>query len=52
MNSNLLQATIEVVFMGHMMYVAPFLLLMMSVLFIDRIVDFIKTVVANKRTGY
>ncbi|SEO80312.1 hypothetical protein SAMN04488134_11354 [Amphibacillus marinus] len=37
----LLNIVIEVVFSGHMLYVAPFLFLMMLTLFADRLIDLI-----------
>lgn len=51
MNMELLSTVIEVVFSGHMLYVAPFLFLMMLTLFADRIIDLIH-VALNKRKYY
>ncbi|UOQ47223.1 hypothetical protein MUN88_14220 [Gracilibacillus caseinilyticus] len=53
MDNDLMQSVIEVVFMGHMKYVAPFLLLMMSTLFVDQIINLVKGILANnKRVRY
>lgn len=52
MDNDLLQSVIEIVFMGNMKYLAPFLLLMMATLFVDRLVEFITSAIQTKRTRY
>lgn len=52
MNSDLLKAVIDVVFGGHMLYVAPFLFLIMIVLFAERMIDLIYDSIHSKRNRY
>jgi len=50
MNLDLLQAIIEVVFKSNMLYLTPFLFLMMVVLFSDRIIDLLFTAIDRRRS--
>ncbi|WP_185959729.1 hypothetical protein [Lentibacillus cibarius] len=43
MDMNLLQSTLDIVFRGHLLYLAPFLFLMMVILFADRLIELITT---------
>lgn len=54
MDGELLQGIADVVFGGYMLYLAPFLLLMMSALFSDRLIELIMNSLQEKsqrRTG-
>lgn len=51
----LLQQMVDVVFGGYMLYLAPFLLLMMGTLFSERLIDLIMSSVGERnrrRTSY
>ncbi|WP_017473321.1 hypothetical protein [Amphibacillus jilinensis] len=52
MSNDLLSAVIEVIFGGYMLYVAPFLFLMMIVLFSDRLIDLIYSALEQKKDRY
>ncbi|MBK5447028.1 hypothetical protein [Peribacillus sp. TH24] len=41
MNTELLQGMIDVVFKGNLVYLSPFLFLLMVILFSDRLIEFI-----------
>jgi len=49
MNSDLLQAILDIVFRANMIYLAPILFLLMTVLFTDRVVDIIFNSVIERR---
>lgn len=51
MDIGLVQAILDVVFKGNMLYLAPFLFLMMVILFADRLIDLIFNSLDRKR-GY
>ena len=48
MNLDLLQGIADVVFGGYMLYLAPFLVLMMATLFADRLIDLVMSSVQAK----
>lgn len=48
MDGELLQGIADVVFSGYMLYLAPFLLLMMGTLFADRLIELIMNSVEQK----
>lgn len=50
MNTELLNSIIEIVFSGHLLYVAPFLLLIMSVTFLDSFIGLIFSAFETKRS--
>jgi len=52
MNGELLQSTIDVVFKGNMLYLTPFLFLMMVILFSDRLIDLVFNAMERKRNRY
>ncbi|CDQ42133.1 hypothetical protein [Virgibacillus salexigens] len=55
MNGELLQGIADIVFGGYMLYLAPFLLLMMVIQFGDRLIELIISTVDSKgsrRTSY
>jgi hypothetical protein len=45
----LVQAAIDIVFKGNMIYLAPFLFLLMTILFADRLVDLIYEAIQERR---
>jgi len=49
MDSGLLQATIDIVFKSNMLYLSPFLFLMMAILFSDRLIDLIFNALERRR---
>lgn len=48
----LLQGMLEIVFKGNMIYLAPFLLLLMALLFGDRLIDVIFDSLSARRGRY
>ncbi|AIF45728.1 hypothetical protein [Virgibacillus sp. SK37] len=50
MSAEILQAVVDIVFSGYMLYLAPFLFLLMVVLFADRLIDLV-TISLEKSTG-
>lgn len=51
MDGQLLQSIIDIVFRGNMLYLAPFLFLMMVILFADRIIELIIQAVKSSSNG-
>lgn len=55
MDGDLLQGIADIVFSGYMLYLAPFLLLMMGSLFADRLIDLLMSSLQTgryRRSGY
>lgn len=52
MDGELLQSMIDVVFKGNMLYLTPFLFLMMVILFADRLIELVFNAMENKRNRY
>lgn len=52
MDSGLLQATIDVVFKGNLLYLVPFIFLLMVILVADRFIDLIVGSIKTKRRSH
>lgn len=52
MNQELMQGILQVVFKGHLLYIAPFLFLMMGLLFANNLVNLIKDSISRRRSNY
>ncbi|WP_198671293.1 hypothetical protein [Paraliobacillus sp. X-1268] len=53
MDADLLQATIDIVFKGNLLYLAPFIFLLMVILVADRFIDLIVgSIKTNRRSRY
>lgn len=52
MDNDLLQSIIDIVFRGNLLYLAPFLFLMMIILFTDRFIDLIYNAMESRRRRY
>lgn len=51
MDAGLLQATIDVVFKGNLLYLSPILILFMGTMFADRLIDLLFNSI-DRRKGY
>jgi hypothetical protein len=51
MNSELLQGMIDIVFKGNLLFLTPFIFLLMVTLFTDRLVEFISTSIGGAAKG-
>lgn len=52
MDYNLLQAIIDIVFKGNLLYLSPILFLLMVVVFADRLIDLITNSISSRRNNY
>lgn len=50
MNAELLQGMIDIVFKGNLVYLSPFLFLLMVILFSDRLIELIYNAMREKPT--
>lgn len=51
MDMELLQATIDIVFKGNMLYLSPFLFILMIILFSDRLIDLVYSAIGKGTNG-
>lgn len=52
MDYNLLQAIIDIVFKGNLLYLSPILFLLMVIVFADRLIDLISNSISLRRNNY
>lgn len=52
MNTDLVQSMIDIVFKGNLVYLTPFLFILMAILFSDRFIDLIVQSFIDKRKRY
>ena len=55
MNTYLLQSVVDIVFKGNMLYLAPIIFLLMTIIFSDRLIDLLYNALGrniDRRTKY